>query len=54
MSKLLCWMFDHDRMMTSWRRRVCMRCGRQETLRNLGHVLAWEEVTTARAPASRA
>ncbi len=51
---LLCWMFDHDPMKTSSRHWVCLRCGRRETARNLGHVLAWGEATTAALPGSRA
>jgi hypothetical protein len=43
MKKLLCWFLGHDRMTTSARRRVCLRCGQRETLHNYGHVLAWEE-----------
>jgi hypothetical protein len=46
MRKLLCWLLDHDRMATSLRHRICLRCGRRETLRHFDHVLAWEEATT--------
>jgi hypothetical protein len=44
MRKLLCWLLDHDRMTTSARHRICLRCGQRETLREYGHVVAWEEV----------
>jgi hypothetical protein len=47
MRKLLCWLFDHDRMATSSRHRICLRCGQRETLRHFDHVLAWEEVGRA-------
>jgi len=47
MRKLLCWLFDHDRMTTSARHRICLRCGQRETLRHFGRVLAWEEVAEA-------
>jgi hypothetical protein len=47
MRKLLCRLLGHDCMTTSARRRVCLRCGQQETLRNYGNVLGWEEVTKA-------
>jgi hypothetical protein len=43
--KLLCRLLGHDRMTTSARQRVCVRCGQRETLRRYGNVLAWEEVT---------
>jgi hypothetical protein len=44
MRKLLCRLFGHDPMRTH-ARRVCLRCGQQETLRRFGRVLAWEVVT---------
>ena len=47
MKQLLCWLFGHDRMTTSARRRVCLRCGTRETLRHFDNVIAWEEVTKA-------
>jgi hypothetical protein len=49
MHRLLCRLFGHDLMTTSARHRICLRCGQRETLRDLGHVLAWEEVTGAAA-----
>lgn len=51
MQNWLCRLFGHDTMMTSAARRVCLRCGRKETLRNLGHVDAWIEIAR---PAIRA
>jgi hypothetical protein len=54
MSKLLCWLFDHDRMTTSARHRICLRCGMRETLRQFGRVLAWEELTKVAVRGSRA
>ena len=45
MRKLLCRFFGHDSMETNARQRVCNRCGQRETLRRIGSVLAWEEVT---------
>ena len=52
MPTLICRLFGHDIMKTSRSQRVCLRCGRKETLRNLGHVEAWVEIATAatRAP----
>lgn len=47
MQKLLCWLLGHDRMTTSNRHRVCLRCGAKETLRHYGSVAGWEEVTKA-------
>jgi hypothetical protein len=41
-------------MATSARRRICLRCGQRETLRNYGHVIAWEEVAEAAVRSSRA
>jgi hypothetical protein len=49
MSRLLCWLLGHDRMTTSPRQRVCLRCGARETLRRYGQVVGWEEVTEAAA-----
>ena len=40
-------------MTTSARRRVCLRCGQRETLRDYGNVLGWEEVGKAAAPVAR-
>jgi hypothetical protein len=54
MRRFLCWLLGHDRMTTSARHRICLRCGQRETLRDLGHVLAWEEVTGAAARGSKA
>lgn len=45
MKKLLCRLLGHNHMTTSTRRRVCLRCGAHETLRQYGSVLGWEEVT---------
>ena len=45
MKQFLCWLLGHDRMTTSTRQRVCLRCGTRETLRDLGHVHAWQELT---------
>ncbi|HEX9186627.1 MAG TPA: hypothetical protein VGB87_06135 [Vicinamibacteria bacterium] len=44
MRKMMCWLLGHDCMKTSARRRVCLRCGQRETLRDYGNVLGWEEV----------
>ena len=46
MKTFLCWLFNHDVMTTSTRHRICVRCGRRETLRYFGELLAWEEVAT--------
>ncbi|MFI5100453.1 MAG: hypothetical protein ACHQE5_08055 [Actinomycetes bacterium] len=54
MRKFLCWLLDHDRMTTSARHRICLRCGTRETLRHFGDVLAWEELPAAAARTSRA
>ena len=54
MKQLLCWLFGHDRMTTSPRQRVCTRCDTHETLRDLGHVRAWVELTKGAVPASKA
>jgi hypothetical protein len=54
MKQMLCWLFGHDRMTTSTRQRVCVRCGTRETLRDLGHVRAWEVLTKGAVPASKA
>jgi hypothetical protein len=54
MRKLLCRLLGHDRMPTRARNRVCLRCGQRETLRDYGHVLAWEEVTPAAVRTSKA
>ena len=54
MRQFLCWLFGHDRMTTSARRRVCVRCGTQETLRDFGSTLAWEERAKAPVRGSRA
>ncbi len=47
MRVFLCWLLGHDRMTTSARQRICVRCGTRETLRHFGNVSGWEEVTTA-------
>ncbi len=44
MKEFLCWLLGHDRMTTSTRQRICLRCGQREKLRQYGSVLAWEEV----------
>ena len=44
MRSFLCWLLGHDRMTTSTRHRVCLRCGQRETRRDFGHVIGWEEV----------
>jgi len=44
MAKLMCRILGHDRMSTSSRSRVCVRCGQRETLRDFGHVTGWQEV----------
>jgi hypothetical protein len=54
MRTLLCWLLGHDSMTTRVRHRVCLRCGLRETLRDQGHVLAWEEVTEAAVRGSKA
>ena len=41
-------------MTTSARQRVCVRCDTRETLRDLGHVRAWVELTKGAVPASKA
>ena len=53
MRRFLCWLLGHDRMTTSARRRICLRCGQRETLRDFGHVLAWEEAPEAADRSSR-
>ena len=45
MRKILCRLFGHDRMVTSERKRVCVRCGVRENLRQFGKISGWEEVT---------
>jgi hypothetical protein len=47
MRTILCWVLGHDCLTTSARRRVCLRCGLRETLRDYGNVLGWEEVLPA-------
>ena len=47
MRGLLCRLFGHDRMTTSARHRVCLRCGQRERLREFGLVVAWEEMSAA-------
>jgi hypothetical protein len=54
MTSFLCWLLGHDRMTTSVRHRVCLRCGTRETLRTFGHVIGWEEQTKAAIRGSRA
>jgi hypothetical protein len=54
MRQFLCWLLGHDRMTTSTRNRICLRCGTRETLRRYGNVLGWEEVTKAVIRGSRA
>jgi hypothetical protein len=53
MKEFLCWLLGHDRMTTSARHRICLRCGTRETLRNLGSVTGWEEVPKAADRGSR-
>ena len=53
MRKILCWFLGHDCMTTSTRRRVCLRCGQRETLRDYGNVLGWEEVSESAVRGSR-
>jgi hypothetical protein len=54
MREFLCWLLGHDRMKTSTRQRVCLRCGTRETLRDFGNVSGWEQVAKAAIRASRA
>jgi hypothetical protein len=54
MKKFLCWLLGHDRMTTSARHRICLRCGTRETQRHFGIGVAWEEVTRAAIRGSRA
>ena len=49
MKKLMCWIWGHDRMQTAARRRVCLRCGQREKLRQYGQVLGWEELSETAA-----
>ena len=53
MRKILCWLLGHDCMTTSARRRVCLRCGLRETLRDYGNVRGWEEAGEAPPHGSR-
>jgi hypothetical protein len=53
MSRFLCWLLGHDRMTTSARQRICLRCGARETRRYLGIGVAWEVVTRAAIRGSR-
>ena len=53
MQKLLCWLLGHDRMTTSARQRICLRCGTRETLRHYGVILGWEEVAKAAVRGAR-
>jgi hypothetical protein len=53
MRKILCWLLGHDCMTTSARRRVCLRCGQREMLRDYGNVLGWEEVSETAVRGSR-
>jgi len=46
MRKFLCRLLGHDRMTTSARQRICLRCGQRERLCQYGSVLAWEEVAS--------
>ncbi len=47
MHRLLCWLLGHDTMTTRARHRICLRCGKRETLRQYGELVAWEDVTAA-------
>jgi hypothetical protein len=53
MWRILCWFLGHDCMTISARRRVCLRCGQRETLRDYGNVRGWEQVSETGAPDSR-
>jgi len=53
MRKILCRFLGHDRMTTSVRQRVCLRCGQRETLRDYGNVRGWEEVSETAVRGSR-
>ena len=53
MRKILCWFLGHDRMATSARQRVCLRCGQREMLRDYGNVRGWEELAKTAARGSR-
>jgi hypothetical protein len=45
MRKLICRILGHDYMVTSARRRECVRCNQHESLRQMGELLAWVEVS---------
>jgi hypothetical protein len=45
MRKLLCWLFGHERMVTSPRVRECIRCGLRERRLLIGEIIAWENVS---------
>jgi hypothetical protein len=47
MRKFLCWLLGHDRMETSARYRVCLRCGKREKRCQYGAVVGWEELPSA-------
>jgi hypothetical protein len=47
MSKLLCWLFGHERMVASPKVRECIRCGLRERRLLIGEIIAWEDVTAA-------
>ena len=53
MRALLCWLLGHDRMTTSSRQRVCLRCGTRETRQYYGTTVGWEEVRKAATRSSR-
>jgi hypothetical protein len=45
--KIMCWIWGHDRMQTTARRRVCLRCGQREKLRQFDSGHGWEELPDA-------
>jgi hypothetical protein len=53
MRRLLCWLLGHERMTSKAARRVCLRCGLRESLRDYGHIRGWEEVSRTGRHGSR-
>jgi len=53
MRAFLCWLFGHDRMTTSARQRICLRCGTRETRQYYGTTVGWEEVRKTATRSSR-
>ncbi len=45
LKKLTCRLWGHDRMQTSSRQRICVRCGQREKLCQYGSVTGWEELS---------